>query len=69
MTRVGVNILLVGFLVMGLGGVAYLLLFFMPSDESSIRAFDTGVLICWGLGAILLLAGGIMAAVGRFTSS
>ena len=50
MTRIGVNIVLVGLLIAGLGGAAYMLPFFIPLDLLSIQAFEIGVLICWGIG-------------------
>ena len=36
MTRTGVNILLVGLLLAGLGGALYLLVFFLPIDIENI---------------------------------
>ena len=64
MTRIGVNILLVGFLIVGLGGLAYLLPFFMPLDIGGIQVFETVVLVCWGLGALLVVVGGLVAGLG-----
>ena len=56
MTRLGVNILLVGLLIVGLGGAGYLLPFLVPFNTVfSVQAFETVVLLCWGIGAALVL--------------
>jgi hypothetical protein len=68
MTRIGVNLVLVGFLIAGLGGAAYLLPFITPLDTLSIEVFETGVLICWGLGAALIVVGAVVAAAGKVSS-
>ena len=67
MTRIGVNILLVGFLIAGLGGMAYFLPCFVPLDIHGIQVFDTAVLICWGVGALLVIGGGMVAGLGKMT--
>ena len=64
MTRTGVNILLIGLLLAGLGGALYLLVGFFEN----IQLFETAVLICWGLGAALVVVGGVLAGVGRAVS-
>jgi hypothetical protein len=64
-TRVGVNILLVGLLVVGFGGAGYLLPFLIPINA---ELFDTVVLFCWGIGAALVLAGAVVAGCGRVVS-
>jgi hypothetical protein len=68
MTRIGVNILLVGFLILGLGSAAYLLPFLMPFDTGGIQIFEIAVLVCWGTGAVLIVARGVMAVFGKATS-
>ena len=64
MTRIGVNILLVGLFLAGLGGALYLLVGFFEN----IQLFETAVLICWGLGAALVVVGGVLAGVGKAVS-
>ena len=61
MTRTGVNILLVGLLLAGLGGALYLLVGFFEN----IQLFETAVLLCWGLGAALFLIGAGIGLIGR----
>ena len=68
MRRFGINILLVGFLTLGLGGAGYLLPFLMSFDEAGVQAFDTVVLSCWGIGAALILIGAGIAAIGKASS-
>ena len=63
MTRTGVNILLIGLLLAGLGGTLYLLVFFLPIEN--IQLFERAVLICWGLGAALVLVGAGVGLIGR----
>ena len=65
MTRTGVNILLIGLLLAGLGGALYLLVPFLPID---IQLFETAVLLCWGIGAALVVIGGAVAGIGKATS-
>jgi hypothetical protein len=62
MTRTGVNIMLVGLLIAGLGGAAYLLVMVVPNLDFVL--FETVVLFCWGIGAALILVGALVAAVG-----
>jgi hypothetical protein len=64
-TRLGVDILLVGLLVVGLGGAGYLLPFLTPINP---EWFGTGVLFCWGIGAALVLVGAVVAGFGRAVS-
>jgi hypothetical protein len=69
MTRLGVNTLLVGLLIVGLGGASYLLPFFVPMEtEFSVKVFDMVVLLCWGIGAALILVGAALATLGKATS-
>ncbi len=68
MTRFGVTLLLVGVLIVGLGGAAYLLPFVVSFDEAGGAVFETAVLVCWGLGAALLLAGAAAVGFGKLTS-
>ena len=65
MTRTGVNILLVGLFLAGLGGAAYLVLFFGPVN---MEFFETVVLLCWGIGAALVLSGAVVAGFGKVGS-
>lgn len=65
MTRVGVNILLVGLLIVGLGGTGFLLPFLVRFDMAGVQVFGIGVLICWVLGAALIIIGGVVAGLGR----
>jgi hypothetical protein len=64
-TRLGVNVLLVGLLVAGLGGAAYLLPFVVPIRSGF---FETAVLCCWGIGAALVLVGAVVAGIGKAAS-
>ena len=63
MTRIGVNILLIGLFLVGLGGALYLLVFFLPM--ANIQLFETAVLFCWGIGAALFLVGTGIGLMGR----
>ena len=64
MTRIGVQILLVGFLLVGVGGLGYVLPFVVPFTGSQIEAFETGILLSWGIGAALIVVGGVLALLG-----
>ena len=68
MTRIGVNILLVGLLIVGLGGAGYLLPFVLPVAVGGVELFETAVLFCWGIGAALVLVGGAVAGFGKVAS-
>jgi hypothetical protein len=68
MTRSGVNILLVGLLTVGLGGIGFFLPFLVRFDLAGVQAFNTGVLICWILGAALVIVGGVVAGLGRIAT-
>jgi len=65
MTRVGVNIMLMGLLVVGLGGPGYLLPFIVPFGVGGVEIFETAVLVCWGTGAALLVVGAIVSGLGK----
>jgi len=68
MKRVGINILLTGLLIAGLGGAGYVLPFVVPIDEAGVQLFETAVLISWGVGAALVVVGGVLAGVGKAVS-
>ncbi len=65
MRRTGVNLLLVGLLIVGLGGVGFVLPFLVRFDLSGMQVFETGVLVCWILGAVLVIVGAVVAGLGK----
>jgi len=65
MRRIGINILLVGVLIVGLGGAGYLLPFVVPLDVVGVELFETVVLFCWGIGAALVLISAVVAGLRK----
>ena len=68
MTRTGITIVLVGLLIAGLGAAAFLLPFVVPlADLALVELFFRGVQISWGIGALLVLVGAVVALIGRLS--